>query len=82
MKVINKHSSDYGYEEGLNMYIDDDGHFLSKDMLPEDMQKELRMERMADYESEAERSIAEAENKYYNKIRDAYLAGDKTGILE
>lgn len=82
MKVINKPSSDYSYEEGLNMYIDDDGHFLSEDMLPENMQKELRMERMADYESEAERSIAEAENKYYNKIRDAYLAGDKKGILE
>lgn len=82
MKFIDKHSTNYSYEEGLNMFIDNDGNFLSEDMLPEDMQQELRMERMADYESKVYEKEAEKYREYYNKIRNAYLAGDKDGIIE
>ena len=38
----------YSYEEELGMYMDDDGHMLTEDMLPEDMQERLRMQRIDD----------------------------------
>ena len=40
----------YSYDEELDMYMDDDGHMMTEDMLPEDMQENLRMQRHADLE--------------------------------
>ena len=51
----------YSYEEELDMYMDDDGHMLTEDMLPEDMQERLRMQRHADLEYKMAQEEAEAE---------------------
>ena len=72
----------YSYEEELGMYMDDDGHMLTEDMLPEDMQERLRMQRIDDIESKIAQEEAEADRRYYQKIRNAYLAGDKEGIIK
>lgn len=72
----------YSYEEELDMYMDDDGHMLTEDMLPEDMQERLRMQRIDDIESRLAQEEAEADRRYYQKIRNAYLAGDKEGIIK
>lgn len=72
----------YSYEEELGMYMDDDGHMLTEDMLPEDMQERLRMQRQADLEHEMALEEYETNKRYYEKIRNAYLAGDKEGIIK
>lgn len=72
----------YSYEEELGMYMDDDGHMLTEDMLPEDMQERLRMQRIDDIESRIAQEEYEADRRYYEKIRNAYLAGDKEGIIK
>lgn len=72
----------YSYEEELGMYMDDDGHMLTEDMLPEDMQERLRMQRHADIEYKIAQEEAEADRRYYEKIRNAYLAGDKEGTIK
>lgn len=72
----------YSYEEELGMYMDDDGHMLTEDMLPEDMQERLRMQRHADLEYKIAQEEAEADRRYYEKIRNAYLAGDKEGTIK
>ena len=72
----------YSYEEELDMYMDDDGHMLTEDMLPEDMQERLRMQRHADLEYKMAQEEAEADRRYYEKIRNAYLAGDKEGTIK
>ena len=72
----------YSYEEELDMYMDDDGHMLTEDMLPEDMQERLRMQRQADLEHEMALEEYETNKRYYEKIRNAYLAGDKEGIIK
>lgn len=72
----------YEYIEELDMYMDDDGHMLTEDMLPEDMQERLRMQRIDDIESRLAQEEAEADRRYYQKIRNAYLAGDKEGTIK
>ena len=72
----------YEYIEELDMYMDDDGHMLTEDMLPDDMQERLRMQRYEELECEMDRKEVEAGRKYYQKIRNAYLAGDKEGTIK
>ena len=72
----------YDYIEEIGMYMDDDGHMLTEDMLPDDMQKELRMQRMEAAEMEMAHQEYEADRRYYAKIRNAYLAGDKEGLIK
>lgn len=72
----------YSYEKELDMYMDDDGHMIQEDMLPEDMQERLRMQRHTDLEWKIAHEEDEAERRYYEKIRNAYLAGVKEGIIK
>ena len=72
----------YGYIEELDMYMDDDGHMMTEDMLPDDMQERLRMQRYADLEWKMAQEEAESDRRYYEKIKNAYLAGDKEGIIK
>ena len=72
----------YSYDEELDMYMDDDGHMMTEDMLPEDMQEKLHMQRIADIESKMAQEEWEADRRYYEKIRNAYLAGDKEGTIK
>lgn len=72
----------YSYEEELDMYMDDDGHMMTEDMLPEDMQERLRMERIDAAESKMAQEEWEADRRYYEKIRNAYLTGDKEGTIK
>ena len=58
----------YSYDEELDMYMDDDGHMLTEDMLPEDMQERLRMQRQADLEHEMALEEYETNKRYYEKI--------------
>ena len=60
----------YEYIEELGMYMDDDGHMLTEDMLPEDMQERLRMQRIDDIESRIAQEEYEADRRYYEKIRN------------
>lgn len=72
----------YSYDEELDMYMDDDGHMMTEDMLPEDMQENLRMQRHADLEWKMAQEEAESDRRYFEEIRNAYLAGDKEGIIK
>lgn len=72
----------YSYEEELDMYMDDDGHMFTEDMLPKDMQERLRMQRIDAAESKMAQEELNRAQKYYEDLKKAYLTGDKEAIIK